>query len=86
MAFEYLNAYSFALRHFLVFPINRLPKLLAEVYRVSRHDVLISVCPKHIDSERLEDKMKGAGFRLEDRYSGVLIRDGKLESSRVLNS
>jgi hypothetical protein len=63
----------------------RLPRLLAEVYRVSRRDALISVYPKLIDSEQLEDKMEGTGFRLKDRYSGVLIHNGKLESGQVLN-
>lgn len=43
-----------------------MPGLSTEVYRVSRHDALISVYPKHIDSEQLEDKMKNAGFRLKD--------------------
>jgi ubiquinone/menaquinone biosynthesis C-methylase UbiE len=72
---------------FWYFPLtdNRLPKLLAEVYRVLRRDALISVYPKHTDSERLKDRIEGAGFHLNRKYSSVLIHDGKLESGQVLN-
>lgn len=62
----------------------RLTKLLDEVYRVSRPDALISVYPKHIDSERLKDKIESAGFCLKDEYSGTLIHDGRLERSQVV--
>jgi len=72
---------------FWYFPLtdNRLLKLLAEVYRVLRRDALISVYPKHIDSEQLKDTIEGTGFHLKVKYSGVLIHDGKLESGYVLN-
>ena len=58
---------------------------MAEIYRVSRRDALISVYPKHIDLEQLRDKIEGAGFHLKDRHSNVLIHDGNLKSGHVLN-
>jgi ubiquinone/menaquinone biosynthesis C-methylase UbiE len=72
---------------FWYFPLTdgRLSRLLAEIYRISRNDALISVYPQHIDSERLTDKMESAGFHLKDKYFGVLIHDGKLENGQVLN-
>lgn len=72
---------------FWYFPLTdpRLIKLLNEVYRVTKPDALISVYPKHIDSERLKDKIGSAGFYLENRYSGMIIHDGKLERGQVLN-
>ncbi len=72
---------------FWYFPLtdNKLPKLLVEVYRVSRFGALLSVYPKHIDTERLKDKIESAGFHLKNRYSGVLMHDGRLERGQVLN-
>jgi ubiquinone/menaquinone biosynthesis C-methylase UbiE len=72
---------------FWYFPLtdNRLLKLLAEIHRVSRRDALISVYPKHINSEQLKDKIEGAGFHLKEIYSGVLIHDNKLKSDQLLN-
>lgn len=72
---------------FWYFPLrdNRLPKLLAEVYRILRPDAVISVYPKHIDSEQLKNKIESAGFHLKHKYSRMLIHDGKLERGQVLN-
>jgi len=72
---------------FWYFPLTdpRLIKLLNEVYRVTKPDALISVYPKHIDSERLKDKIGSAGFYLENRYSGMIIHNVRLERGQVLN-
>jgi len=72
---------------FWYFPLtdSRLPKLLEEVYRVSKSDALISVYPKHIDSERLNDKIESSGFYLKDKYSGTLLHDGQPEKGQILN-
>ena len=72
---------------FWYFPLTdgRLPKLLSEVHRVTADDGLVSVYPKHINSERLKEKMESAGFELEGGYFGRLIHDGNLETGRVLN-
>lgn len=60
-------------------------KLLSEVYRVTADDGLVSVYPKHINSERLRDKVEGTGFKLERKHFGRLIHDNNIESGHVLN-
>jgi ubiquinone/menaquinone biosynthesis C-methylase UbiE len=71
---------------FWYFPLTdpRLPKLLDEVYRVTKSDGLISVYPKHIDSEQLNHKIQDVGFRLKNKYSGTLIHEGRLETDQVV--
>ena len=60
-------------------------KLLEEVYRVSKRDALISVWPKHMESEAKEE-IENANFYLECEYSGTLIHDNEdLEKGEVLN-
>jgi len=63
----------------------RLPQLLSEVHRVSRPPALISIYPKHIDSERLQEKLEHAGFRLKERHYDNFIHDGILGRDCVLN-
>jgi len=59
--------------------------LLEEVYRVSKPDALVSVWPKHMESEAKEE-IESANFYLEREYSGTLIHDDKdLEKGKVLN-
>ena len=72
---------------FWYFPLtgHRLSELLAEVYRVSKVDALISVYPQHVDSERLKRKIETAGFLLKDRHFGTFLHYDKLESGEVLN-
>jgi len=72
---------------FWYFPLtdNRLSKLLAEVYRILKPEAMISVYPKHIDSEQLKNKIESAGFHLKDKYCKILIHDSKLERGQVLN-
>jgi len=72
---------------FWYFPLTdgRLPRLLAEVYRVSKYDALISVYPKHIDRERLKHEIETGGFHLRKTHSTVLIHDSRLEEGEVLN-
>jgi ubiquinone/menaquinone biosynthesis C-methylase UbiE len=60
-------------------------KLLEEVYRVSKRDALISVWPKHMESEA-EEEIESANFYLEREYSGTLIHDNEdIEKGKVLN-
>ena len=60
-------------------------KLLEEVRRVSKRDALISVWPKHMESEAKEE-IESANFYLEREYSGTLIHDDKdIEKGKVLN-
>jgi ubiquinone/menaquinone biosynthesis C-methylase UbiE len=72
---------------FWYFPLTdeRLPKLLSEVYRVIADDGLLSVYPKHINSEQLRDKIERSGFKLEGKHFGRLIHDNNIESGHVLN-
>ena len=60
-------------------------KLLKEVYRISKRDALISVWPKHMESEAKEE-IENANFYLEREYFGMLIHDDKdIEKGKVLN-
>jgi len=72
---------------FWYFPLSdsRLTKLLAEVYRVSRRQALISVIPKHINSEQFKDKMEKAGFQLKKKNAETIIHDGAFERGQILN-
>jgi len=60
-------------------------KLLEEVRRVSKPDALISVWPKHMESEAKEE-IESANFYPEREYSGTLIHDNEdIEKGKVLN-
>jgi len=60
-------------------------KLLEEVRRVSKRDALISVWPKHMESEAKEE-IESANFYLEREYFGMLIHDDEdIEKGKVLN-
>lgn len=59
--------------------------LLEEVYRVSKRDAIISVWPKHMESEAKEE-IEGVNFYLEREYSETLIHDNEdIEKGKVLN-
>lgn len=72
---------------FWYFPLmdRRLTVLLDELYRVSKPGALLSVYPKHIDSERLREKIESRGFTLVNRHSGVLLHDNRLEKGEIQN-
>ena len=60
-------------------------KLLEEVYRVSKSDAIISVWPKHHESEAKEE-IESANFYLETEYPGTLIHDNEdIEKGKVPN-
>ena len=60
-------------------------KLLEEVYSISKRDAIISVWPKHMESEAKEE-IENANFYLEREYSGMLIHDNEdIEKGKVLN-
>ena len=59
--------------------------LLEEVYRISKRDAIISVWPKHMESEAKEE-IESANFYLEREYFGTLIHDNEdIEKGKVLN-
>ena len=60
-------------------------KLLDEIYRVSNSDTLISVCPTHIETEKLKEEIEGADFYLESEYSGMLVIHSNIEEGQLLN-
>jgi len=72
---------------FWYFPLRdrRLPVLLDELYRVSKPDALLSVFPKHIDSERLKEKIEGHGFTFTNTLSGIMLHDDRLEKGEIYN-
>ncbi|EMR73349.1 methylase involved in ubiquinone/menaquinone biosynthesis, partial [Thaumarchaeota archaeon SCGC AB-539-E09] len=72
---------------FWYFPLSdrRLLMLMDELYRVSKPDSLLSVYPKHIDSERLREKIESRGFIFKNMFSGNLLHDNRLERGEILN-
>jgi len=59
-------------------------RLLDEVARVAKPNALISVWPKHMESDA-RDEIENANFYLESEYSGTLIHEnGYLEKGQVL--
>ena len=63
----------------------RLLELLSEVYRVSRPNALVSVYPKHIDSEQLQERLENVGFRFKERLYDTFIHEGHLGRDFILN-
>lgn len=63
----------------------RLARLLTEVYRVLKPNAFLSVLPKHVDPEKLKNRIEESGFKLESKISGIVIHDGRLEEGYVLN-
>ena len=60
-------------------------KLLEDVYTVSKRDAIISVWPKHMESEAKEE-IENANFYPQREYSGTLIHDNEdIEKGEVLN-
>lgn len=70
---------------FWYFPIydERLPKLLDEINRVSKTDGILSVYPKHIDSDKLSNKILQHGFALRDIHNYTLLHNGELDIGKI---
>lgn len=64
---------------------KELPDLLEEVYRLSRPAGFLSVYPKHIDTDKLKNRIQLAGFSFKSRYSGTLLHEGRPERGTLLN-
>ena len=64
---------------------SRLPQLFSEVYRVSRPNALVSVYPKHIDSEQLLERLEDAGFRFKEQIFDTFLHKKRLGRDFVLN-
>ena len=60
-------------------------RLLDEIYRITKIDGLVSVWPKHMESE-VRAEIEGANFYMEREYFGTLIHDNKdIETGKVIN-
>ena len=60
-------------------------ELLAEIYRILKPHGLLSVYPKHMETEA-KDEIESADFSLENEHSATLIHEGKnLERGQILN-
>jgi len=60
-------------------------RLLDEVYRITKTEGLVSVWPKHMESEARAE-IEAADFYLEDEVLGTLIHDNKdIERGKVMN-
>ena len=72
---------------FWYFPLSdkRLTLLLDELYRVSKLDALLSVYPKHINSEGLRKIIEDHGFSFANVFSGTLLHENRLEKGEILN-
>jgi len=72
--------------HHYYFPQKKArEKLLKEIHRISKSGGLISVWPKHMESEA-RDEIASADFYLESEYSGTLIHDNyDREKGKILN-
>ena len=60
-------------------------RLLDEICRVSKPDTLISVCPTHMETEKLKEEIEHANFYLESEYSGMFVVHGNIEEGQLLN-
>jgi len=60
-------------------------ELLDEVYRILKPGGLLSVYPKHMESEARAE-LENANFYVESEFSGTLVHNSKdLEKGQVLN-
>jgi len=71
--------------HSYYFSLNEREELLEEMCRVLRAGGLLSVYPEHMDVEKIGKEIEKANFRLEKKYSQVLIHEGRHTPTRVLN-
>ncbi|MCD6213457.1 MAG: class I SAM-dependent methyltransferase [Candidatus Desulfofervidus sp.] len=71
--------------HSHYFTPNKRIKLLKEIYRISKHEGLISVYPKHMDLEEIKKDMKMANFCLKEELALMVIHDNSLVKDKVLN-
>jgi len=60
-------------------------ELCDEIHRISKPNALISVFPKHMDSEVLSNEMKKANFHFEKKSLVTLLHYYTLEHNYILN-
>ncbi|MCK4332492.1 MAG: class I SAM-dependent methyltransferase [Thermoplasmatales archaeon] len=71
--------------------VDNRTELLADIYRVSKPNALVSVYPKHhqehmnMELDDVKDEIEAAGFSFERMIYKILIHDNCLEQGYVLN-
>jgi len=60
-------------------------RLLDEVYRISKDNVIVSVYPEHIDRHMLKQKMEKSNFVMEKESLKTLIHDNKFKKGYIMN-
>ncbi len=72
---------------FWYFPLTdpKLDELLDVIYLISKPYGLISVYPKHVDEDKLKEKIECAGFTSIDQNCGIFLHKGKPEEGYLLN-
>jgi len=71
--------------HSYYFSLDEREKLLEEIRRVLRVRGLLSVYPEHMDVEKIRKEIEKANFRLERKYSQMLIHEGRYTRAYVLS-
>ena len=78
LLFDILHCYYFSSWH-------ERQKLLTEIYRILKPNGLLSVYPKHMETEA-KDEIESADFNLETEHSVTLIHNERdLERGQILN-
>lgn len=71
--------------HSYYFTSGSRKELLDEIHRISKPNALISIFPKHMDSEVLSNEMKKANFHFEKKTLVTLLHYYSLEKNYILN-
>lgn len=85
---------DFALAHDVLhsyyFSAGQIPPVLREIHRVLRAGGLLSLYPGDPDASgdssqvrQILEAVRGAGFRLEDEFSGKVVHENRIVSGRV---
>lgn len=71
--------------HSYYFSSTTRKELLREIYRVSKHNALISVYPRHMDLQDAQDIIENANFTFESKLFKTLLHDSSLVQDYLLN-
>ena len=71
--------------HSYYFSPNTRKELLREIYRISNHNALISVYPRHMDLQDAQDIIEDANFNFERKLFKTLLHDNSLVQDYLLN-
>lgn len=71
--------------HSYYFSPNTRKELLREIHRISNHNALISVYPRHMDLQDAQDIIENANFSFERKLFETLLHDNSLVHDYLLN-